>query len=171
MQGVRRTRRRQNPGRPHPDLAQRHMPAVRPLQAADPTQRLLLPGVPKMLNIASLIALWLAYIPAANIINRYREKRPTGLKLWLAYSYLAFFWVIDVAYNLTLGNILFWQWAPVPKDWWDRKETLTLTYRMKWILRNLDESAWRWKLAYFICRYLVEPWDWNHCGLKSMDSN
>lgn len=28
--------------------------------------------------------------------------------------------------------------------------------------------SWRGRLATFICFYLIEPWDWNHCGLAEL---
>ncbi len=63
----------------------------------------------------------------------------------------------DILWNITFGSVLFLQ---LP-----HKKQLTLTYRMKYIL--ITNDGWRFGLAYFICRRLVEPWDWNHCGLQS----
>lgn len=41
----------------------------------------------------------------------------------------------------------------------------TFTSRLKHYLRAQPES-WRGKLALFMCKYMVEPWDFNHCGLN-----
>lgn len=80
-----------------------------------------------------------------------------GLKRKILIAYAAMFIIIDVIYNYTYGAMLFIEFADN-----DRK---TLTARLKHYLRTQPET-WRGKLAFFMCRYMIEPWDWNHCGLS-----
>ncbi len=108
-----------------------------------------------MNTLRATLVLWLLFIPAANIINRHREKQYRGARYYAAYAYLVFFLVADVLFNFSYGSLLFMQ-APSLK----RK---TLTARLKHIIKH--QTGWRYRLALFICRYLIEPWDSGHCAL------
>lgn len=57
----------------------------------------------------------------------------------------------DIAYNWTWGSLMFWE----------RPYKRTFTSRLK---HHVSGTGWRQRLAAFICRYLVEPWDKGHCG-------
>lgn len=72
---------------------------------------------------------------------------PGYLLLIVGYPY-------DVLYNLTYGTICFWQF-PRRGEW-------TFTARLQ---RCVHLATWRGQLARFVCRYLVEPWDADHCGM------
>ena len=117
-----------------------------------------------MFVIASHFALWLLWIMAAGVIERYKKRPFTGLKLRLAQVFLGFFWVVDVYVNLAASTVLFLQLPPVgPLDeLWERKYRLTLTHRLKY---NITQGGWRGNLALWMCRYLVDPWQPGHCGL------
>jgi hypothetical protein len=107
--------------------------------------------------IASLI-LWLLWIATGNLVNAHRRRNYTGLKLKLTKAWVYFFVAIDVLFNVTYGTIVFMQLPAMSR--------LTLTHRLRYIL--LESNApmdWRFKLADFICRRMVSPWDPNHCGL------
>ena len=66
----------------------------------------------------------------------------------------AIFVFLDAFFNITYASIVFFE---LPKEW-------MLTHRLKRYLTN-DDNGWRFKSALFFCKYLIEPWDWNHCGL------
>lgn len=94
-------------------------------------------------------------------LMRLRDKRlkyPKGSWQWWAISAVGYPLLIlgypyDVLYNLTYGTLMFWQ---LPRRWeW------TFTARLQ---RCVHLVTWRGVVARFICRYLVEPWDADHCG-------
>lgn len=47
--------------------------------------------------------------------------------------------------------------------WEDRM----LTQRLKKYIKEQPET-WRGKVSIFVCKYMIEPWDWNHCGLEDL---
>ena len=75
----------------------------------------------------------------------------------LIYLYGFCFIVVDILYNYTFGTIIFWQFT--------KSGDRTLSQRLRTILRTEVSDSWRWKLAYFVCRYLITPWDFNHCRI------
>ena len=101
--------------------------------------------------------LWILFIPTANIVNRHREKEYTGIRKYLGYVWVTGFVIVDILYNYTYASMLFLEFADN-----DRK---TLTARLKHYLQT-EPDTWRGKLAYLFCAYLIEPWDFGHCGLK-----
>lgn len=107
--------------------------------------------------ILASLSLWLLFIPAANLINRHRQKEYTGVRYYLSLSYIYFFVTMDVLFNYTYGAVLFLQLANN-----DRK---TLTARLKHYLRTEPDSR-RGKMAYIICAYMIEPWDFGHCAVS-----
>ncbi len=60
--------------------------------------------------------------------------------------------VYDIAYNWTYGCLMFLE----------RPRGITFTSRLQY---HVNGVGWRRKVARFICRYLVEPWDCGHCGM------
>lgn len=108
--------------------------------------------------IVASLALWVFWIATANTVSAHRRRNYTGFKLkalkGLVYTFIA----VDVVFNVTYGTIVF-QRLPTLK-------TLTLTDRLKDILHEQPYS-WRWEVAHFVCRRMISPWDWNHCGLDS----
>ena len=136
-----------------------------------------------MLILESLLILWLLYIPAANIIHRHRAENYTGWRRIAGYAYLAFFWIVDVSVSIIPCTVLYMQIQPTGggfRVWWHDKKRLTLTWRMYSILLDRAEAfnsgrtefslleQWRFYLALYMCKYMVEPWDFNHCGLVSL---
>lgn len=101
------------------------------------------------------IFLWLFFIAMANV-QKYRGKGYNPVVQALAHLFTFVFAVFDIVLNIVYGSIVFMQ---LPH--WKR---LTLTARLKYILYK-QEMGWRWKLADFVCRRMIEPWDYNHCGL------
>jgi len=103
--------------------------------------------------------LWLLFIPAANIINRYKQGKLNGVETFLGKIYIYSFAVVDILYNYSYGTGLFMAFPPKGKH--------TLTARLKHYLRTEPES-WRGEIAYFMCRYMIEPHDPGHCALDGI---
>lgn len=100
--------------------------------------------------------LWLLFIPAANLINRYRQGKLNETETLLGKIYIYSFLAVDVFYNYSYGSILFMALPP--------EGCRTLTARLKHYLRT-DPASWRGELSYVMCRYLIEPHDPGHCAL------
>jgi len=105
--------------------------------------------------IASIF-LWLFFIVMANI-QKYRGKEYNPVVQAFAHLFTFLFVIFDVVFNVIYGTIVFMQ---LPH--WKR---LTLTARLKYILFE-PIHGWRWALAIFFCTKMIEPWDYNHCGLS-----
>lgn len=87
--------------------------------------------------------------------KKHEKKIPDWLKPILIFiSWVGIIW--DFLFNVTFGCVLFLE---LPR------ETM-LTFRLQRIL--LTDDGWRFKVAYFMCKKLIEPWDFNHCGLESL---
>lgn len=95
----------------------------------------------------------------ANIMT-FKKKADKLPKLIYYFLYVIGYavFICDILWNIIFGSVLFFE---LPS-----KKRLTLTARMKHLI--LFDEGWRFKVAYFICRYIVEPWDWNHCGLRDL---
>ena len=105
--------------------------------------------------IATLFV-WLFFIATANLVNN-SFPNATGLKRNAILGVKYLFIICNVIYNVTYGSLVFMQ---LP-----HKDRLMITLRLIYILETMNQDTWRWKLAYFFCRYLIEPWDWNHCKI------
>lgn len=81
-----------------------------------------------------------------------------GIKIALIDVLVLFGYLYDIYFNIVFGTIMFMELPHYKR--------LTMTARMRRIL--VVNDGWRFKLALFICRKLVEPWDPNHCGLDDM---
>lgn len=104
--------------------------------------------------IASIV-LWLFFIVTTSV-QKFRVKGNHPIIQAIA-NFISFFFVIfDVIFNVTYGSIAFLQWPHYKR--------LTLTARLKYILTE-PVHGWRWALALFVCTKMIEPWDYNHCGL------
>lgn len=108
-------------------------------------------------GVISFIVLLIFFANIMVIKHKYADKLPKPIYYTLYVVGYAVF-ICDILWNITFGSILFLQ---LP-----HKKRLTLTARMKHLL--VTDDGWRFKVAFFICRYLVEPWDWNHCGLQDL---
>lgn len=106
--------------------------------------------------ISATIILWLFFIITSKVADGAQSRDDLNL---IQKVFVFAFVVVDVLYNYTFGSILFWEIADN-----DRK---TLTARLKHILHSgfYKKYEWRFRLALFMCKYMISPWDWNHCGL------
>ncbi len=68
--------------------------------------------------------------------------------------------VVDVVFNIVYGTIIF---AKLP-----HYKRLTFSARLSYVLIKESQLSWRFKIAYLICTKLIEPWDYNHCGLAKL---
>lgn len=102
--------------------------------------------------VASLI-FWLFWIAISRLIPHTKHKHFWVVDALIKLAFVIFI-VIDAAFNITYGSLIFLE---LPKEW-------MLTMRLQRILTSYD-TGWRFKLALFVCRYMVEPWDFNHCRL------
>lgn len=100
------------------------------------------------------IILWLFFIAVSNI-SKYRDRKYPPVIQAIAHLLTVLFIVFDVIFNVIYGSIVFIQLPHIKR--------LTLTARLKYTLKT--EDGWRLKLALFICRKMVEPFDWGHCNL------
>jgi len=88
--------------------------------------------------------------------KKHKEKIPK----WLHYPLYAIAiagYIIDVLFNWIYGSVMFLE---LPRE-------LTLSERLRRLL--LSGKPWQVKLSYFLCHYLIEPWDSGHCGLGYTD--
>lgn len=112
--------------------------------------------------VISAVVLFVAWVVAAQValphwehIKRHSPPVQALLYLWG----FAFVGLIDAPFNIVFGTLYFRQAPNKDGCGW------TLSERLRHILRTEPEDWWRWKHASFICRYLVSPWDFNHCGM------
>ena len=111
---------------------------------------------------AASIILWIMFIIFANFKEHLRHDHAPPIEaVMLLFTFI--FGVVDVIFNVVYGSIVFLQFPHYKR--------LTLTARMRYILLERGEYDWRFRLADVICRRLVEPWDWNHCGLAETYDN
>lgn len=109
--------------------------------------------------ICSTLILWISFIALTKIVDMAKDEWETIN--WLKKLAVIAFVIIDVLHNYTAGAIIFMELASN-----DRK---TLTARMREVLKRDNteflDQCWRKPIATFICKYMVEPWDFGHCGL------
>jgi len=108
-------------------------------------------------TILSTLFLWIAFIPTGILLTEHQKENFTGWRLWLATAWGWVFIIGDVFVNYTAMTYVF---SEVPDS--DRK---TVTARLKHYLKTQPDS-WRGKLASYMCKYLIEPWHFGHCGLN-----
>lgn len=95
---------------------------------------------------------WALYL----VVMRAKKLRDAGTlhgwRLYVAYALAGVAFIIDIVYNLTLGNVVFFAF---PRNLTWNPTSWTFTARLKyWIIA---EGGWRTKLAAFICQYLLNP--------------
>ncbi len=105
--------------------------------------------------LPATIGLWLFWIVVASVAEKYGSKSQNPFVMML---YTAFV-IVDVGYNFTFASVLFLELASLKRK--------TLTARLKFILLSGDysEDEWRFKVALFMCKKMISPWQWNHCGM------
>ena len=113
--------------------------------------------------------LWISFVFLAQLLHKFKDGKLAPFPLFFAKVFGVAFVAFDICYNVTIGTIIFLQ-MPNP-------DRLTLTSRLKQILRNPPSRAfffskigtyiphYRYYLALFFCKYLIEPSDPGHCGL------
>lgn len=108
------------------------------------------------------LLLWVAFIAVATIKNTLFDKTHPLIVRIPFYLIGAAFWLFDAWFNKTYGSILFLELGEF--------EDLTLTSRLKHTLHSGEYSAkeWRFKVALFMCKYMIEPWDFGHCSLHKL---
>jgi len=82
---------------------------------------------------------------------------------WWQYPIIGYFVFKDWLYVRTWFRLLFWMKG--------RKQDKTLTEALRYIIHSGDykQYEWRWRQAYFICQYLIEPFDRGHCKLQRLN--
>ena len=110
-------------------------------------------------TLIATFVLWLLFIPAANLVNRHKQGKLNETETLLGKIYVGFFVVADILFNYSYGSIIFVSLPP--------KGCHTLTARLKYYLRN-EPASWRGEMSYFMCRYMIEPWDMGHCALDGL---
>lgn len=106
--------------------------------------------------LLATLALWVFFIITTKVADGAKSRKDLNkFQLVLVYTFVVF----DVVYNYSYGALLFWEFAD--------RERKTLTARLRWILLsgNYHEEEKRYRLALFMCKYMVSPWDFNHCGM------
>lgn len=96
---------------------------------------------------------WLFFVNAITLYNN-QDKIPVFIKP-IAWIFKAAFLVFDVVFNVVYATIFFLE---LPREF-------TLSQRLSRLLITEDAGSFRFKIAYFVCLKLIEPWDPNHCGL------
>ena len=107
--------------------------------------------------IASLI-LWVFWIATANLVTSHQDTLGKGVKGTLIQWFMYVFVACNILYNFTYNAVFFWEWASFDRP--------TISQRMIHILETRNQDEWRWKRAYWVCRYLIDPFDRGHCKMK-----
>lgn len=104
--------------------------------------------------IASLLAFWTLYLAVMNLYKAYQVKTIPKNILPLAYCILALGAFVDLVMNFTLFTLIF---LDTPKE-------ILVTKRLKRYIKSY--VGWRYKLAFWICGNLLNPFDksGNHCS-------
>lgn len=103
--------------------------------------------------LLSVYALWVFYLAVMSLWRAKREGVLGPVALVPGYLTLAIGAVLDVAVNTTLGSLLFLE---PPREF-------LLTKRLQRHIKHGD--GWRKRLAHWLCRNLLNPFDptGDHC--------
>lgn len=121
------------------------------------------------LFIIFFVVLWLTYANLMIIYHKFYHKMPKGIRNILLYGLGVPFIIADVIFNIIYGSILFLELPNFKNTHF--KFMPTFTERCSRHLHNeweRQDKSWRYRIAYFLCHYLLEPWDPNHCGMESL---
>ena len=102
------------------------------------------------------LGLWFVYRVAMQLKRgAARLKAAGGWKLALAYLFIALAYLLDLAYTLTVGTLLFL----------DPPRELTFTARLKRYRRGGGYAVFQLRLADWFCETLLNPYDpsGKHC--------
>jgi hypothetical protein len=120
-----------------------------------------------------LVAMAILWIFFVNImwLKHNKEKVPLWLhKPLMGVVIIGGIW--DGLFNIIFGTVLLIGWPDFKGAKWHFP---LLTHRLRGIIRANKQDTildrYRFYLSRFICRYLVAPWDKNHCGLENIGQN
>lgn len=111
-----------------------------------------------LIVLLSTITLWALYVYVFTA-KRFADKQTRVVKYIIyafVYPTLIIGYFQDIVYNYTVGSLLFWSWPSAGDH--------TLTARLQRLIKAGPAVGWRYHLAYWICKYLLHPFDDNHCG-------
>ena len=117
----------------------------------------------------AFIGLYIAYVNLMLLKNKIADKLPKFIQYILTYVLGVPFILLDVAFNVVYGSIMFIELPAFGNSHW--KFLPTFTERCSRHLHNeweKEHKSWRFRLAKAICKYMLEPWDYNHCGLEKL---
>ena len=115
------------------------------------------------------LGLWIAYANLMTLYHQTKGKWPEKIRKPLLYILGVPFIILDVIFNIIYGTIMFIELPDFKNAHF--KHMPTFTERCSKHLHNeweKEDHTWRFKLAKFICHYMLEPWDYNHCGLAKL---
>ena len=119
------------------------------------------------LIILAIIPLWIFFVNVMWMKHN-KEKVPKWAYPF-AYAFAIIGYIYDILFNIVIGTIMF---LALPDFKGSAYYAPPLTHRLRKILREANTTSkldkYRFFLAMYICRYLVEPWDPNHCGLEGL---
>lgn len=94
---------------------------------------------------------WLFYVAFMHLKEHRAEiEGKIGVLKYGLVPFFIFALIMDVVFNLIIGTMIF---REIPKEW-------LFTARCS---RHLKSSGWRLRNAHWICSYLLNPFDENHC--------
>ena len=99
-----------------------------------------------LITFGALYALWVFFLAVMNLARADAAGTLPRTSLILGIPLLTVAYVLDVAINQTLGNVLFLDW---PQEW-------TLSERLE---RLKSGSDWRAKVAIAVLRCILAPFD------------
>ena len=95
------------------------------------------------------LVFWVLYVSIMTL-NKRKKQLITGIAFYLL---LPIGFIVDVLYNWTLANLIFW----------DLAREATLSQRLVRYIKH--DNSWRCTVAVWVCKHLIEPWDQGHCHL------
>jgi hypothetical protein len=118
-------------------------------------------------GLTAFFILWVLFVNGMLIIKRQDEIPEKYHNFFKVIIGLSFLW--DVLVNITVGAAVFGK-----EKAWDFKGAHarylpTLTETLRFTLRTYAKDHWRYKLADFICVWLVEPYDEGHCSIEEAE--
>lgn len=99
--------------------------------------------------------MWILFV-LAKIMEKHITHFPRGI-YFLANGYIYFVNIYNVVFNFTYATILFLELPRFHRPTFSERLIHILSY----------DDGWRFKFAYWIAYYLIEPWDYNHCNLQT----
>lgn len=96
-----------------------------------------------------MLVTWLFYLAAMSLIPI--KDQLTGFVKFNGYILISIGVTLDISVNLIIGTLLFLE---LPKE-------LVFTKRLQ--RHKLDDTAWKYKVACWLCTNLLNPFDHNHC--------